>query len=301
VTGAFGFSGKYIAQRLLATGHRVRTLTNHAPGQYDPRIEAAPLDFSDIKALVSHLCGARVLYNSYWIRFARGSRTHDTAVANSRKLIDAAQEAGIERLVHVSITNPSMDSHLPYFQGKAEVEQAILESELSYAILRPAVLFGNEDILINNIAWMLRRLPLFAIPAGGDYRLQPIFVDDLAALAVAQGDRRDNIVLDAIGPETFTYNELVYLIREIVRRRTLLVHLPPRLVQMAATILGWMVNDVVLTQDEVRGLMANLLFVGGATPPPVPLPGGGTKLSDWLRSHAATVGTSYASELVRHY
>jgi NADH dehydrogenase len=299
VTGAFGFSGKYISQRLLNMGRGVRTLTNHAPSQHDSRIEAVPLDFSDLPALTRRLEGAKVLYNSYWIRFGRGERTHELAVANSKKLIQAAEAAGVERLVHVSITNPSLESPLPYFSGKAEVEAAIRGSKLSYAILRPAVLFGDEDILINNIAWMLRRLPVFAIPGDGKYRLQPIFVEDLATLAVEQGQQRENAVLNAVGPETFSYDELVRLIREVVRSRSGLVHVAPQLVLMGAAALGWLLRDVVLTQDEIRGLMADLLFVGSEAT--APLPAGATKLSTWLRDHATTAGTKYASELARHY
>jgi NADH dehydrogenase len=299
VTGAFGFSGKYITARLLRMGHRVRTLTNHPSGTWDGRIEVAPLDFSDPQTLVGGVRGAKVLYNSYWVRFAYNHLTHHTAVANTKRLIRAAEEAGIERIVHISITNPSLDSPLPYFRGKAEVEAEICASKLSYAILRPAVLFGDEDILINNIAWMLRRFPLFAIPGKGGYGLQPIFVDDLAALAVEQGQRRDNVVLDAVGPETYSYDELVRSIRDEVGSRSRIVHLPRWLVERAASALGRLVHDVVLTNDEISGLMMNLLVpdrVNGD-----PLPGGKTSLKVWLKAHASTVGMKYSSELARHY
>jgi uncharacterized protein YbjT (DUF2867 family) len=305
VTGAFGFSGKYITGRLLKLGHRVRTLTNHLPPTRDPRVEVAPLDFSNRKALVETLRGARVLYNSYWVRFAYRDLTHDVAAANSKNLIRAAEEAGIERIVHVSITNPSLDSPLPYFRGKAEVEAAIRASKLSYAILRPAVLFGHEDILINNIAWMLRRLPLFAIPGQGDYGLQPIFVDDLAALAVEHGQRRENVVLYAVGPEIFRYDDLVRLIREAVGSHSRIIHLPPWLVRVASSLLNRLVNDVVLTGEEIRGLMANLLVSNGSQWPQPDMnaarPTGMTSLKGWLEAHATTVGIKYASELSRHY
>ena len=86
--------------------------------------------------------------------------------------------------MHISITNPSLDSPLPYFRGKAILEKEIRASGISHAIVRPTVLFGKEDILINNITYLLRRLPVFAIPGSGDYRLQPIYVEDLAEIAV---------------------------------------------------------------------------------------------------------------------
>ena len=292
VTGAFGFTGSYIALRLLGRGERVRTLTNHP--RVGTSIEIAPLDFLDAQGLAKSFSGATVLYNTYWVRFAHGKLDHASAVENTRRLIRAAEEAGVERIVHVSITNPSRNSALPYFKGKAEVEEVILSSSLSYGILRPAVVFGQEDILINNIAWLLRRFPLFAIPGRGDYRLQPIFVEDLADLAVAAGHSRDNVVMDAVGPEVYAYEDLVQVIRATVASRSRMVSMSPSVVWMASRLLGWMVRDVVLTKDEISGLMQDLLISANA-------PAGKKSLRDWLTENAKTVGERYASELARHY
>ena len=237
VTGAFGYSGKYIAARLLERGIRVRTLTN-SPGRTNPfegRVQALPFHFDDSPQLVQALQGAKVLYNTYWVRFNHRLFQHSEAVANTLKLFAAAQEAGVQRIVHVSITNPSEDSPLEYFSGKARLERALRESGLSYAILRPTVLFGKEDILINNIAWALRHLPIFGVFGVGRYRLQPIYVDDLAKLAVEQGERRENVVIDAIGPETFTYRGLVQTIGEIIGARRPILGMPPALGYLA----GW--------------------------------------------------------------
>ncbi len=292
VTGGFGFTGSHIAQRLLAMGERVRTLTNHP--RHNTVFEVAELDFQDPHRLARSMAGASVLYNTYWIRFAYGDVDHAKAVDNTRRLIRAAEEAGVKRIVHISITNPLLDSPLPYFKGKAEVEEAIRSSSLSYAILRPAVVFGKEDILINNIAWLLRRFPVFAIPGAGDYGLQPIFVEDLAELAVNVGHSGENVVMDAVGPESYNYVDLVRLIRSTVGSRSRIIHASPLLVWMASRLLGWMVHDVVLTKDEVSGLMANLLVSNDK-------PTGSTSLRAWLGDNAGTIGTQYASELRRHY
>ncbi len=296
ITGAFGFSGKYIAKLLLDHGERVRTLTNHpdSPSPMRERIEVAPLNFADPDALARSMEGASVLYNTYWVRFAYGSETHAKAVENTKTLIRAAERAGVKRIVHVSITNPSLDSKLPYFRGKAELEEFVKASSLSYAILRPAVLFGDEDILVNNIAWLLRRMPVFAIPGKGEYHVQPIFVEDMAALAVAQGHSSENVVLDAVGLEAYKYLDLVKLVREAIGSRTAIIHLPSSLILAASTVLGWLVGDVLLTKDEIDGLMADLLI---SRQPPT----GTTRLSDWLRAHAQTVGRKYASEVARHF
>ena len=296
VTGAFGYSGKYIARRLLAQGKRVRTLTAHPdrPNPFGDQVSVAPLDFAKPDELARSLDGAEVLYNTYWIRFAYGRLTFAQAIENSRILFRAAQQAGLRRIVHVSITNPSADSPLPYFSGKAEVEQALTKLPLTHAILRPTVIYGAEDILINNIAWIVRRFPVLAVPGSGQCRLQPVFVEDMAALAVEAGGGDDNVVTNAVGPEVFTFDELVRLIARTVGRKARLLHLPPGVALALSEIVGKLVGDVVLTADEVAGLAQDLLVVD--TPPT-----GTTRLSDWLAQNAETVGRRYASELQRHF
>jgi len=294
VTGAYGFSGKYIAQRLLDAGEKVITLTNSLARQnpFGERVKAFAFDFDRPDRLAQHLRGVAVLYNTYWVRFNHRLFKHADAVRNTHVLFEAAKRAGVQRIVHVSITNPRIDSPLEYFRGKAELEKALMESGMSHAILRPAVLFGKEDILINNIAWALRRLPVFGVFGDGRYRLQPIHVDDLAALAVQEGQNRENVVINAIGPETFSYRELVATIGRLVGKRRPIVSVPPWLGYAVGWMLGWFVGDVVVTKDEIEGLMADLLYVDAP-------PAGSTVLSEWVRQHADTLGRRYASELAR--
>jgi NADH dehydrogenase len=294
VTGAFGYSGKYIAQRLLDSGQQVITLTNstNKPNPFGAKVKAYPLSFDNSAELANSLKGVSVLYNTYWVRFNHGSFSHAQAVENTRRLFAAAKAAGVERIVHVSITNPSVDSPFEYFRGKARLEQSLMDSGLSYAILRPAVLFGKEDILINNIAWMLRRLPIFGVFGSGEYRLQPIYVDDLACLAVKQGQNRENVIVNAIGPETFAYRELVETLGKIIGAQRPIISVPPWAGYVAGSIVGRLVGDVTITWEEIGGLMADLLYVN--TPAAGP-----TKLTDWAREHAETLGKHYASELAR--
>jgi NADH dehydrogenase len=296
VTGAYSYSGKYIARRLLKRGEQVITLTGHPkrPDPFNGQVKAYPLDFDNQAELVKSLQSVNTLYNTYWVRFDKGENTQPRAVENTRKLVDAAVKAGVKRIVHISITNPSPDSHLPYFWGKAANEQAVIESGLSYAILRPTVLFGAEDILINNIAWLLRRFPFFATPGDGSYRLQPVFVDDLAELALDVGYAQDNILWDAVGPDIFTFEELVRLISHTLGLSRGLLHIPPRLALAAAQFLSIFVGDVLLTPEEVDGLMAGLLV--SVEPPRCK-----THLKDWLEENKESVGKHYASELKRHY
>lgn len=295
VTGAFGFSGQYIARRLLAAGHRVITLTN-SPQRENPfgfQVAAHPFLFEAPAELAATLRGVKVLYNTYWVRFNHKTFTYAEAIRNTLILFKAASHAGVERIVHVSITNPDPASPLEYFSGKAKLEQALSASGISYAILRPAVLFGREGILINNIAWTLRRFPVFVVFGQGDYRLQPIHADDLAALAVTQGSQTDNTITNAIGPETFTYRKLVQTIGRLIGQPRPILSVPPYLGHRLGQLIGFFMRDVMVTRDEVEGLMANLLYVEGATP------AGTTKLTAWVKQHADSLGLRYESELAR--
>lgn len=296
VTGAFGFSGKYITRRLLAQGFRVRTLTAHPnrTHEFGSAVEVAPLNFENRAELVANLRGADCLFNTYWVRFNHGDATFARAVANTKILIEAARETRIRKIVHVSITKPSLDSDLPYFRGKAELESFIRKSVLKYAILRPTVIFGREDILINNIAWFLRSFPIFVIPGSGGYRLQPIFVEDLAALAVAEGQKESNSTLDAVGPEILTFDELVERIATAIQSRARRIHLPPGGALVASSVLGLILRDKVLTREEIKGLMAGLLVSSAA-------PTGTTRFTDWLAQNAQSLGREYSSEFARHY
>jgi NADH dehydrogenase len=345
VTGAFGYTGKYITRRLLAMGRGVRTLTGHPDrgAAFNDDVTVAPLRFDRPEELVANLRGASTLYNTYWVRFPRGEVTYERAVENTRTLINAAREAGVRRIVHLSITNPFAGSILGYFAGKSAIEQMIFDSGLAYAILRPTVIFGVEDVLINNIAWLLRHAPVFAMPGSGEYSIQPIYVVDLAEMAVAAGratgilpvpehgqdghgtmrvtgrttgilpvlghgqdghgtthdtsnpmQETPNIVLDAVGPEIYTFEELVRLIAGKVGSRARIVHTPPWVALLLSRLVGIAVRDVVLTQDEMKGLMAGLLVSKSA-------PTGRTRLSEWASRHAHLLGRRYASELDRHF
>jgi NADH dehydrogenase len=296
VTGALGFSGRHIAARLLARGDEVVTLTNH-PDRADPfggRVSIARLAFDEPGALATSLAGVDTLFDTYWIRFPMGGVTHADAVRHSRTLVAAAGRAGVRRVVHVSIANPDPASPLSYYRGKAQAEAALVTSGLSHAILRPAVLFGDEPILVNAIAWLLRRFPVFAIPGDGRYALQPIHVDDLAALALEAAGRDDDLVWDAAGPEVLSFTELVGTIRDAVGSRARLVHVPPLLALLAARGLGALVDDTLLTREELDGLMANLLVSRE-------LPRGTALFSDWVRDAGSWLGRGYLPEVARRF
>ena len=296
VTGAFSYSGRYVARRLQSEGATVKTLTNRPDLDdfFGGRVPAAPLDFSDPDGLCLSMQGAAVLYNTYWVRFGTGRTTFDQAVGNSRVLFDAAAKAGVGRIVHFSVANASTESRLPYFRGKGQVEEILRDTGIPFAIIRPTLVFGVGDLLLNNMAWALRRFPVFPVFGSGDYPVRPVYAEDLAAQAVEAGSRDDSFVADAAGPDIFTFDELLRLLAEAVGARVRLVRTPPSVGFGLTRLVGLLLRDVVLTRDEVDGLMAGLLTSSGK-------PTGTTGLRTWLAGNADGVGHRYVSERQRNH
>lgn len=279
---------------LLKAGHNIRTLTNSPDREHDfgDSVEVHAFNFDDIDKLTDSLRGAEVFYNTYWVRFNHSDFKHSIAVENTLKLFEAAKNAGVKRVVHTSILNPDENSPLEYYSGKGRLERALKESGLSYAILRPTVLFGPEDILLNNIAWTIRKFPFFPMFGNGKYKIQPIHVQDFANLMLKYGQTTDNIEIDATGPETFTYKELAKAVGEAIGVKTRCLGVPAFIGLIGAWITGKFVGDVVVTREEIKGLMDGLLYADSPAQ-------GEIVLTEWAKENADTLGVKYHSELAR--
>jgi uncharacterized protein YbjT (DUF2867 family) len=294
VTGAFGYSGKYIAKALIEKGHSVITLTNslNRPNPFGDKVKAYPFHYDNPQELVKSLQGVKVLYNTYWVRFNHKTFTHKQAVQNTITLFRSAKEAGVKKIVHVSIANPSIHSRLEYYHGKAVLEEELIKTGVSYSIIRPTVIFGQEDVLINNIAWMIRYLPIVGVFSGKPFHIQPIYVEDMAKLAIEQGENPNNNILDAVGPETFEYRELIETIASLIQKKVIIMPVPKWFGYLFTGMLGFFLNDTILTWEEILGLTDDLLC---SKQPPT----GKTKLTDWVKEHKDTLGKKYTNEIQR--
>ncbi len=296
VTGAFGYIGRYIAKALLRRGREVRTITTHPnkPNPFGPSVQAFSYNFDDPHRLTQTLEGADTLYNTYWIRFPFDGQTYESALRNTRTLFQCAKEAKVKRIVHVGVTQASVNSPLPYYRGKALQEAMLSESGVPFSVVRPTLVFGKEDILVNNIAWLIRTGPVFPIFGSGLYRVQPVFVEDLAEIAIQQSTALPGTTVDAIGPETFTFEQLTRLIANKLGRKIKTLRVPPSVGIFCGQVMGLFLRDVLLTRDELEGLMSELLT--SQQPPNAP-----TRFSDWLENNKSVVGRSYSSEVARHF
>jgi len=298
VTGAFSYSGRAAARSLLARGWRVRTLTGRAtpirPFDGADAVERARLQFGDPDALVAALRGADVLVNTYWIRYPHGGLRFDDAVGNSAVLLASAATAGVGRVVHLSVANPKDDDRLDYYRGKAQVEAVVGGMGIPHAIVRPMLVVGPGDILINNIAWCLRRFPVFAMPGAGSYRVQPVLLDDLGEIVADAAEARGDATFDAAGPETLSFEALVAKVGAAIGRSRRIAHVPPPVALGLLKVISAFVGEVVLSRQELDGLMEERLV--SAEPPR-----GTGRATEWIAAHGAELGLSYASEVKRHF
>ncbi len=294
LTGALGYTGKAVAKRLIENGVPLRTLTNspHKPNPFGDALDIKPLAFDNPEALTQSLEDAEVLYNTYWVRFNHKLFTFSQAIENTKILFDAARRAGVGRIVHVSILHADEADDLGYYKGKHELEDALQESGIPHTILRPGVLFGRNDILVNNIAWVLRHMPFFGVFGDGKYRLRPLHVDDMAELLIKHGNSTENAIIDAIGPETFTYKELVHTLSEILEIRRLIIGIPPLLGYGVSKLINPFLHDVIITREEIKGLMRGLLDSDNPAT-------GVIKLTKWAKEQRETLGRKYTSEIER--
>jgi NADH dehydrogenase len=296
VTGAFGYTGRSIAEQLLGAGREVVTLSR-SDGAGDPlaqRLDVRPFEPEDRTATLAALDGVDTLYNTYWIRFPRGTTTYEGAVARSAALFATAREAGVRRIVHVSVVHAASDGPTPYVRAKAALEAVLKGTGIEWSIVRPTLLFGRGDILFNNLAWALRRLPVYGIPGRGRFRVQPLHVDDLARICLDLAADQPGRTVDAAGPETLEYRHVVELIRTALRSRAVIVPMPAPAMLLAARVLGLLVHDVVLRRDEILELTSSFLT---SDEPPL----GTTSVSRWIEEHGGSLGHRWSSELARNY
>ena len=289
VTGAYAQTGAAIAAILARQGRAVRTLTRARPGP-DPPYPVIDPSLDD-EAMVAALRGCEVVYSTLWARFgARGGFA--PLVEHNLRIARAAREAGARRWVQVTVANLDKGRGLPYWDGKAELEAGLRAVGIPCSFVRPTLVFGPDDTLVNNAAWAMRHLHALPLAGPGRHRVRPVFVGDLAALCVRHGGLEGQQAQDAVGPETFTYRELMATVREALGVRAALVRLPRRAAWLAGKLGRPFVRDTVLTWNEVRSLERELYWTDGPATGP-------TRFSAWVRANADGLGRRWRSQRKR--
>mmetsp|Transcript_65137 Transcript_65137/g.136455 ORF Transcript_65137/g.136455 Transcript_65137/m.136455 type:complete len:328 (+) Transcript_65137:421-1404(+) len=320
ITGGLSYTGRYLAKLLLDEGHSVVSLSRRrvpiAPAPLTDadlrKVAVKPLDFSDDKELRASLDGCDALVCTYFIRFAMDGDSHAAAAERVGKLFRIARQVGVKRVVFTSHTHASEDSPYPYLANKAKACRMLRETGLpSYAIARPCGVFGDtagESILMNNAAWVLRRVPLVLLPGDGSARFQPIHVRDFAELLRdlaglgPNGAGSDAQERDACGPDAPTSRELFSHIATSVGSPAFVGAggslLSTKLVTTLSKPIDWYTGDVLLDQDDLDFLNNGLTVADDPTDPAIKKR---RSLMDWISSVGPSLGNEYVSSVARYY
>lgn len=268
IYGGSGFVGRYVAQKLAAKGWRVRVAVRRpneamfvkpygVPGQVEPIL----CNIRDNASVAAVMRGADAVVNCVGT-FDRKGRNNFDAVQNegAARVARTAAAQGVETLVHISALGCDRDEESDYAASKRAGEAAILEAFPTAMIVRPSVIFGNEDGFFNRFAAMTRLgpvLPLF----GGETKFQPVYVEDVAAAMVIGVEGGAEGVYELGGPDVKTLRGWIDVMLASVKRRKLVLNLPfwiGRLMafgfdMMQAVTLG-LVKNGILTRDQVKQL-----------------------------------------------
>jgi uncharacterized protein YbjT (DUF2867 family) len=296
LTGAFSYTGRYIGQELLRRKISFQSLTNHPRPSVFPSasIPVAPLQFQDAPSLIATLRKSTILVNTYWIRYPAKGISHETAVQNIEFLVQCAKQAGIHKIIHISVSNPSKDSQLSYYKGKAEAEEIIQQSGIPFTILRPTLVFGKEDVLLHNIAWLLRYFPFFVFPSPSTCFIQPIFAEEVGCFAVESIHSYPNQTMDLAGPEVVSMKEMVQKIGRATGYTRPIYSTSLGITMAAVRILNTILHDRIITEEEILGLQNNLLV---SSQPPL----GKISFSDWLVQEGSSLCSHYINDYKRFF
>ncbi len=263
VFGGSGFLGRHVVRALAARGWRVRVAVRRPDlaGHLQPlggvgQIHAVQANLRYPESVAAAVAGCDAVVNLVGLLYESGRQTFDAVhVFGARAVAEAAAEAGVSSLVHMSSIGTAADSEAEYAASKAAGEQAVLAAFPNARIFRASVMFGQGDDFFNRFAAMARIAPILPLIGGGETRFQPVFAGDVAE-AVARaldGAGEPGKVYELGGPEVLTFREILEFILEETGRKRFLVPVPFALMRMKASVLQ-LLPKPLLTVDQVKML-----------------------------------------------
>ena len=261
VIGATGFVGSHLVPHLVSAGHRVIAVSRDGrrTAGWGEQIEPRAADVSTGSGLDEALIGADAAVHLVAIpRESKGNSFEKINVHGTRRVVEAAERADIQRLVHLSAIGVVDDPKLGFLNSKWLGEQAVRSSSLNWVVLRPSLLFGDGDGFFNLVKETLRYWSpgIVAIPGKGDARFQPLSVDDLAIAiekSLTEVDRAGS-VSELGGPDWVTYGEIVDAVMKVTRMRRLKLPMPIPLISALTSVTDRVLPAFPVSHDQISSL-----------------------------------------------
>ena len=263
VTGATGFVGRHVVEALRERELPVRCLVrnrSNAGALVSLGCELVEGEMTDRESLVRAVPGCDAVVHLVAIRQGRPELFERIMTQGTRDLVGAAQQAGVRRFVHMSAlgTTEQTKDLVPYFRSKWDMEQIVQGSRLEHVVFRPSFIFGRDGGLLPTFVRLARLAPVTPVVGAGTQRIQPIWVDDVAAFFAAAVDKPEatNRTFELGGPDAVSWDELYDRIKRVLRIRRPTVHVPMRFMRMQATVVERLPGNIPLTRDLLRMLEA---------------------------------------------
>jgi uncharacterized protein YbjT (DUF2867 family) len=262
VTGATGFIGPHVAHTLVKDGHDVRALVRDPAGARAVEawgVELVTGNMRDPASLRRAVEGVDAVVHLVAIITGRPRDFEELMTQGTRHLVTAAQEAGVGKLVLMSAlgTSPETRDLVPYYRSKWDMEQTVKDSGIPYVVFRPSFVFGKGGALAT-FARVARLAPLTPIVGNGAQRIQPIWVEDVAAY-FAEAVRRDDVrnrTFEIGGPDILDWNELYRRIKRVLGKSRPSIHVPFGLMRLNAALLDALPGKAPVTPDQLKMLAA---------------------------------------------
>lgn len=271
VLGGTGFVGRHVCERLSWLGHTVTVPTRRAASgrsvQMIPGVSVVPADVHDPQQLQRLVHGQDAVINLVAILHGSQDAFEHVHVQLPTRLAQACASEGVRRLVHISALGADVSGPSQYQRSKGRGEQALLAASardaLALTLLRPSVIFGQDDQFINLFAKLQRVFPFMPL-AGAQTRFQPVWVQDVAQAIVHALTHPDTIgqTYELCGPEVFTLRELVELAGRWVNRPRPVVPLPHAVGWAQALMMEWLPGPTLMSRDNLASMQIDNIASG---------------------------------------
>ncbi|HEX3246375.1 MAG TPA: NAD-dependent epimerase/dehydratase family protein, partial [Chloroflexota bacterium] len=231
VFGGTGFLGRRIVRRLRAKGFSVRSSSRHpsASASDDPEVRTIAADIREADSIARAVEGAFGVVNAVSLYVERGADTFQAVhVAAAARVAEEARKAGVEHLIQISGIGADATSSSPYIRARGQGEQAVRAAFAGAGVVRPAVMFGPDDVFLNTLVQLMRRLPIYPLFGRGETRLQPADVEDVgeAVARLMQRTPAEAVTVECGGPRVYTYEELLRTVARAANVTRVLMPVP---------------------------------------------------------------------------
>ncbi len=259
VTGGTGFVGRNLVNRLLSDNHEITILANRQSAKelFGKKVRAVSGSVHNFSDLIPAFQESQVVYHLVGIIAETRKNTFEKTVAEGTKnIVAACREAGVKKIIYLSSLGTSANAQSAYHKTKYLAEQSVINSGLEWVIFRSSIIYGKGDGFLTIMSKIIRMLPFVPIFGDGEYKLQPIHINDLTEVmaAAAMDSRAVGQIIDLGGPEQLEYVQVINYLKQALGKKRLNFHIPFGVIKPMAVLMELFLKPAPLTRDQLTML-----------------------------------------------